>query len=490
MFQIKSIFSAITLLIMPKVFISYSWTSQAHQDRIKDWADRLLAEGVDVIFDVYDFTEGQDKYYFMEKMVTDPQVTHVLIFSDKSYTEKADNRTKGVGTESQIISKEVYERVDQEKFIPIVCEFHHNDGPYLPIFLKSRKWIDFSTPEAANQNWERLVRFLHGKPLDVKPAIGKIPAYVTAENTLPTSPLRAKFLNLQQAVLQRKPGIRRYRNEFLQTTFDYVDTLRVRKPPETGTLGAHILEVCSKLVPVRDLIVDWVLLETEDEPSEDFNNSLIEFLEQLHELKARPKEITNGWNEEWFEAHRLFAFEAFLYIVAALLKAHGYKELKNVFSSHFISPVTENYSEQHFKRFDDFYANSQILKGVLSAPGKQFLSPTAELIKRQATRDHLPFGDLIQADLLILLMALITPGTRWYPQLLLYADYNTPFPFFLKARQHKNFQKLAIITGIDTVDALHEAVKQGHQRLDVSRWHNFQRNWIGAMNLNELDTIK
>ena len=74
---------------------------------------------------------------------------------DKTYSQKADARKAGVGTESQIISKEVYEKVDQSKFIPIVCEFDDNGEPFLPTFLKSRIWIDFSTPEASNENWER-----------------------------------------------------------------------------------------------------------------------------------------------------------------------------------------------------------------------------------------------------------------------------------------------------------------------------------------------
>ena len=57
----------------------------------------------------------------MERMVTDPTVTKVLIFSNKSYAEKADARQHGVGTEAQILSAELYGKVQQEKFIPIVC---------------------------------------------------------------------------------------------------------------------------------------------------------------------------------------------------------------------------------------------------------------------------------------------------------------------------------------------------------------------------------
>ena len=90
---------------------------------MRSWADRLLDDGVEVIIDVYDLKEGHDKNAFMERMITDDSVSHVshvLVVCDKEYKQKADERRSGVGTESQIISHEVYNKVDQTKFIPIV----------------------------------------------------------------------------------------------------------------------------------------------------------------------------------------------------------------------------------------------------------------------------------------------------------------------------------------------------------------------------------
>src|ERR1043166_5605294 len=108
----------------PKAFISYSWSSPGHRELVRTWADRLLADGIEIIIDQYDLKEGHDKFAFMEKMVTDPSVSHVLVISDKKYAEKADARQAGVGTESQIISQEVYAKVEQSKFIPIVVELN------------------------------------------------------------------------------------------------------------------------------------------------------------------------------------------------------------------------------------------------------------------------------------------------------------------------------------------------------------------------------
>ena len=94
----------------PKVFISYSWTNQQHQDRVREWAERLINDNVQGVMDLFDLKEGDDKYAYMERMVADDSVTHVLMFCDRRYAEKADKQkdTSGVGTESQIISGEIY----------------------------------------------------------------------------------------------------------------------------------------------------------------------------------------------------------------------------------------------------------------------------------------------------------------------------------------------------------------------------------------------
>jgi hypothetical protein len=292
------------------VFISYSWTSPGHQERVRLWAERLVQDGVDVVLDIYDLKEGQDKYAFMERMVTDPNITHVLVVCDKTYSEKADTKKAGVGTESQIISKEVYEKVEQAKFIPLACDFSENGEPHLPTFFKSRIWIDFSSLEAVNDNWERLVRFLYGKPLHQKPVLGSPPPYITADDATPSSPAIAKFSKFRQALLEGRKGLNVYRRDFLSACVEFADSLRVRERPTVDSIGAKILEDCEKLKIARNQIVDWVLLESDVKANGDFCESLLRLLEQLRELKSRPPQL-NSWNDAWFEAHSVFCTRHF-----------------------------------------------------------------------------------------------------------------------------------------------------------------------------------
>lgn len=475
----------------PKVFISYSWSDQSHQELVKHWADRLVADGIDVVLDIYDLKEGHDKYAFMERMVTDSSVTHVLVVCDKKYAEKANARKAGVGTESQIISSEVYEKVEQSKFIPIVCEFGDDGEPILPAFMKSRMWINFSSPEAENDNWEQLVRLLYGKPQHVKPKKGKTPTYITSEIPVPTSEVFAKFNSLKQAVLQDKKGINHYRRDFIDSCISYADTLRVRERPTVDSMGEKVFEDCGKLKAIRDHLCDWVLLEGEITDPEHLSEAVIEVLEKLRELKSRPPEI-NSWNDTWFEAHAVFVYETFLYIIAALLKSGAYSILHDIYSSHYLLPSLDRYGQSNFEKFDCFYGDSESLQSVLAPEGRRLYAPAAELLKRQADREDLPFSDIMQAELLTLLMSFITPDTMWYPQTLHYSSHGNRYPFFVRAAQHKHFKKLSTITGITSADDLREKVKEGNERLGTRQWHNFhfERNFWLSMNMDELDKLK
>lgn len=476
--------------MQPKVFISYSWSSTSHQQLVQSWAEQLVVDGVDVVLDIYDLREGHDKFAFMERMVTDETVTHVMIICDKTYSEKADARKAGVGTESQIISKEVYEKVEQSKFIPIACEFDEDGNPYLPIYLKSRIWIDFSTPDSVNKNWERLIRLIYGKPLNEKPKLGKPPVYITSDIAAPTSPVLSKFNSLKQAILQEKKNLSLYRNDFFDACIEYAEALRVRERPDVPSLGEKVHEDAKKLTPVRNHIIDWVLLESST-PGNEFSDNLISFLERLRELKSRPPEITS-WSDAWFEAHALFVYETFLYIIAALIKRQSFQTLHEIMTTHYLIPASERYSDRAFVAFDAFYAQSDTLQPVLAPEGRKLYSPAAEFMKRNADRDDLHFNNIIEADLLALLMALITTNPRWYPQTLYYTSYaGGEFPLFLRATQHKWFLKLAIVTGIENADTLREKAKEGYERLGLKNWYNFHfHSFWNLMNMDKLDTLK
>lgn len=166
----------------PKTFISYCWTSRQHQQWVIDLATQLRENGVDVILDKWDLREGHDAIAFMEKMVTDPSVSKVVMVFDRAYADKADKRTGGVGTETQIISSEVFSKVDQTKFVGVASELNADGKPFTPAYYKSQIYIDLSSEDIYASNFEQLLRWIFDKPLDVKPTLGKQPEFLSDQS--------------------------------------------------------------------------------------------------------------------------------------------------------------------------------------------------------------------------------------------------------------------------------------------------------------------
>lgn len=480
-------------IVQPRVFISYSWTSQEHQERVKSWADRLLADGVEVVFDLYDLREGSDKNAYMERMVTDSSVTHVLVFSDREYARKANDRSAGVGAESQIISENIYNKVEQSKFIPIICERDEKGEAALPVFMKSLIWIDFSTEQAVNTSWEQLIRLVYGQPRHIKPRLGARPRYLDVDVGADTGVIGARFASLKTAMLGQTGDAALLRADFLDACIAYADELRVRQPPDEENFGTKVLEDCRKLMAVRDGIADWVSLEAVVTSSEELSSVLVEVLERLLELKSRPPEVTR-WSDNWFGAQSVFVYETFLYVIAALLRTGKTNVLRDLFRTHYIKPESERYDDHHYVRFDAFQGDSSFLNQALSPGGdKRYLSPAAELIKRQATREDIGLDAIMESELLVFFATVVDGELWWYPGTLHYSSYGQVPRFFLRAARHTDFVKLGRILGIEDAGELRRIVgenwKQVTGRFSQSMMFRLPHSLFTMMNIDRLDTL-
>jgi hypothetical protein len=473
----------------PKVFISYSWTSQNHQNTIREWAEKLINDGVEVLFDQFDLKEGNDKYAYMEKMITDQTVTHVLAFCDEKYQQKADSRESGVGTESQIISNEIYNKVDQSKIIPIVCEKNSDGEEYLPIFFKNLIWIDFSSPELAVENWERLIRLLYGKPLYQKPKLGNPPSYIINDVSVPTSSMKNKFLIFKNAFINDKKTTNSLRNEFLEETLNFADSLRIRSKPEVDTPEILIIETFSNLNSVRNILLEWLKIESNTTPQEQLLDILIPLLEKIRELKSRPKELSN-WSEHWFDAHSLFVNEVFLYITSILIKNKSYNVLNEIFQNQYLIPESENRTK-NFENFSCFFSYSEELNRFYSRDGKIYHSPAAELFKRNANSEIISFSDLIEAELLILFIAYLRSDIHWYPQLIFYRSQGIRSNFFLMLSKKKEFEKFRILLGDIAPNTIKPKITERLKKINFSGFgtHHVYENIILGMNLDNLNSI-
>lgn len=290
-----------------KVFISYSWSTPDHEEWVMDLAERLMQDGVDVIIDKWELNEGDDKYAFMEKMVTDDSVDKVLMICDRDYAEKANNREGGVGDEAQIISKEIYDQVKKKeeanKFIPVIAEISHDtDEAYTPAFLSSKIFIDLSDPSKYAEGYEQLLRVIYDKPKYSKPEKGDPPTFITEQREIDLG-TSSKFHQAIDSVKKYKPTAKVAVRDYFETFAENLERFRL-DTDKNDYLDEIVVENFKDFLPYRDELVDLILAISEYQDQEEFYKLIKSFLEDILPYKYRPKD-TNQWDRRHVDNYEL-----------------------------------------------------------------------------------------------------------------------------------------------------------------------------------------
>lgn len=155
----------------PKVFISYSWDGERHEEWVLKLATDLCSNyGIDVILDKWEMKPGKLLPDFMAHAVTDSD--RVICVMTPNYKKKTDKLVGGVGVEYSIISAEIQKDVKTDKFIPLF-----RNGEDAPTFLAGRDFVDMRDDSKYSEAIEDLVRDIFNKPKYKKPALGNTPKF-------------------------------------------------------------------------------------------------------------------------------------------------------------------------------------------------------------------------------------------------------------------------------------------------------------------------
>ncbi len=439
----------------PKIFISYSWSSPQHEQWVLDLAERLSGDGVIVILDKWDLKEGQDKHVFMEQMVNDKSIKKVLIICDKVYQTKADNRKGGVGTETQLISKEVYESTGQEKFIPIVREHDGPNNPCIPHYVASRIYIDLSSDEKFEENYQKLIRNLYDKPLLKKPTLGTPPVYIleTEPFTLKTS---HKVAEIKNALLNDRQSANGLIADYLDTLIVSFEDFRLTGGSTTD-FDDKVVEVIEKMLPLRDDFIDFVFVVFKYQESIDLEK-LQNFFERLIPFCYRPENVQT-YTEVDYDNYKFFIYELILNFVAILLQLKKYKELAHFINSQYFyrHPNSSELTYSGIEIFDLFPRSLDEIRN--KRLNLRRVSVTADLIKEHTTRKDVSFEEIKQADLFLYYITELQ-GNRfaWFPRTSVYSSRGGTVEIFDRLVSLQHFNKIKEFFGVQNIDQLKKLI--------------------------------
>lgn len=418
----------------PAAFISYSWSSPEHEDFVISLATRLRENGVDVRLDKWDLREGQDKYAFMESMVTDAAISKVLVICDAKYMAKADGRLGGVGTETQIISAEIYGKVKQDKFLPIVVEYDDAAKPCLPTFMASRIYIDLSNDDVFGDGFDQLLRAIYDKPRYQRPGLGSAPIFEEGEFEGGT-PIR-EFNAMRRAIEEGKQSAEGLEAQYAKAVHAELSKLLV--PKNSSTYDDEIVASINRSKACRDQFDQYIALKTSFCPDEPVKfRRTTSLLEGVFRLCNAPEEM-NGYQEQWFDVFRFLSWEFILLVAAGMIRESAWESLDVLCGETFVVKRSGSERLRTFANFDcsleslDRGRNQRLQLGRVSV--------TTDLLHDRARADGTKFAEIMQADLFLSVRSLLhAEGDRhssdvWFPRTLLYARRSGEFPIFLKAR--------------------------------------------------------
>ncbi len=457
-----------------KIFISYSWGTKDHQDWVQNLGTRLMNDGIDVTLDRWSAKEGHDITFFMESMVKKDLYDRVLIISDEKYTRKANNRDGGVGIEAQIITAETYNKMTQEKFLPIVVERDSEDRPFLPTFLKNKLYFDFSKEEYFEESYENLIRNIYDAPQIVKPKLGKAPTYITEKESITNSKttflLRSLEHNLSKNPLRVNILAREFIDKFSENLYDF--------PMNFGggysiiDAGKATVDKIHEYRPLREDFISFILLVTRTEYNLD-SDIIKSFFEAKDQYLTPKDQNKSTWYDSDYEHYKFIFHELFIYLIAACLYNQNYKLIGEFLHTPYF--FQNSYRKNEAQKYVEIREFPQILNEYYL---KEFnkISGSADLMITNLS-DKIKKKIFIEADLLLhyvdeLLNDDINTYKKWFPVTFFYKMNENVEDLFTRLVSQKHFEKIKVLLNVENVNDLKEALAEYKEKNDRENRRN------------------
>jgi hypothetical protein len=474
--------------IAPKCFVSYAWSSPDHVNWVIQLASDLRSNGVDVQLDKWHLREGHDAHAFMESMVSDPEVKKVIVVCDRAYAEKADQRTGGVGIESQIMSPEIYGSVQQDKFVAVVREKDENGRAFLPIFFQTRIFIDISNDAQYADGFDQLIRWCFDKPLLVPPEIGQPPSFSQQTNLQGGNTLisfeRASRNPLGNADQTLALGL-----QFLEE-FSRKQPVITPDFPESESPDDVIYQAIKDFRPTIIRVLETIDTCMRLDDKCDIENTLHSLFERLIpglDYSAHGESVTRYHAD----LHRFFCHFVFVQSVRLLIDHRRFHCVDRLLSAPYLKRKHDQYTAES-ARYTLFSYSLESLQHRNDRLKLRRLSHHADVIKEICEGSPFDIGGFVEADFLLWLRSHLNPEKAsygWWPTSAIFASYSYgTFPVFLRAEDAEYRAGLFKILGIGNGKPLgqfFEELQAG--KVQVPRWEFDRLEPCRLMNYDKLN---
>lgn len=422
-----------------KAFISYSHSSTEHQEWVIKLATDLRENGIDATLDVWDLAEGQDVVEYMEKMVNDPNIDKVIIVSDRVYVEKSKNRDGGVGIETRLITSEIFNQQDGTKFVVLVRELEESGEPSVPAFYKPRKYMDFTNDTNYNDNLKALIHNIADVPINKKPELGDLPAYLTVTDNataLQTSVHHRRAIN---SLMAQSSDAYFLTKQYFDALIDCMEQFRL--PRDFDPTSDVLTENIDTFLPYRKEYSDIIESIASNSNDSKYGDAIHKFFESAHGF-CHPTQHMQPSRSIDFDNYKFFFHEMFLHTIAIFIR----ESRSDLFKALVEQPY---YTEQMRNSGNDEIASFALFRDYLWSFDKKNadlnlrrISIPADLIRDRSESQQI-FNGIVETDFILYLRSHMTDVDycgRWYPDTIAYTGRNqSTLEIFRRSQSRRYF---------------------------------------------------
>lgn len=445
---------------VPKIFISYSWSSPEHEEWVLELAENLMKDGIDIALDKWELREGDDPIFFMESMVNDPTITKIIMIIDGKYTDRANQRHGGVGTESTILSQELYSKRDKNKIVAVIAE---PDVPK-PIFYAGRLHVDLSDSDRYAEEYEKLVRWAYDKYKYEKPKLlGSAPSFIVAEDNQV-----ALFTNTQYRMAI--DALEKGRSNASSLVKQYLDKLYLELPKFSLLDDDSNVEEAFKqklehfqphLYEFKKIVDTVCTHSNESKIFKHFRSFLESFLNLLTVIPNQRSRLTVD-----LELFCFLNYQIFLSLITILIKNEEFNELKEILDELYMLP--ENFHHRYL--LDKKYMNFSVFlpreyNFIENTLKSRKYSPLGDLVKDYSDNQVISFEEMCEADAFLFIKTLTIAlqdddfyRKRWWPHLSFYiANHrHLALKVFVKSERASYFDEIKKVLNVQDLQFIED----------------------------------
>ncbi|MDA3884010.1 MAG: toll/interleukin-1 receptor domain-containing protein [Candidatus Delongbacteria bacterium] len=470
-------------MIRPKVFISYNWETPKQDDWVETLAEKLVDSNVDVIFDKYDLKEGENAKEFLEDSITDIDTDKVLIICSKRYLTDEG---------AQIITKELFEKINNDKFIVVFSEKDDDGNPYIPDFYKLRSYIDLSNDDTYSKNFEKLLRWVHDRPVYIKPNFGESISFSEDEKfSLETTDL---YTSAKKAIKEGRPNAIGLVTEYLNVFSTNLEKFRIDLEEGDEEYDEKIFSSGDEYFIYKNEFVELVYMIGQYMFDDFIGKRMHDFFQTLTKYLVFPEDYEYK-HKCGLDIFKFFIHELFLYCIAALMKHDRYDLIVDLIQDRYYIKKDNNGLEQlqgfeifhnHLSSFE--YRNERLKLGRKSLH--------ADILMKHSRSDYVTFNELLQTDFILYLVNCVQSlrfghEQGWFPESLVLMNFpDRPFDIFSRCESRHYFDTIKKILGVVKKMEL-EAVLESmdEEEIYVPEWGDFRIDPYALLNFRDMCTM-